>query len=337
METLELIVTPPAILVSSPHPPRTQHQTLTNLEVVLHDPRNQKIVVWDREISMLQVQSTAPRVCPFCHQSLPDDDAQWHSAWQHDSESETSYMSPHYFSLLQAHLQRQATRARSTSRERESLSLSLSLSSSDSSDVAQASHPFRSPALIAQPAPRPALPAIPSDTIPPLDLCETRGHVTHTLGVQGKTIDGAQLAHLPKHTHTHATPGIEGGINSVSTCNTMVLVSKYQKRAELVDDAVVASAAAESSTLPPIPRSPHRLPLLPAPLPSIHSTHSTRTTNTHTSAHRAPAVVDTGCVYSGGGGEESFRSRSCGSEGQGVGVMRNLPALLYHLLYHLRY
>jgi hypothetical protein len=321
METLELIVTPPAILVSSPHPPRTQHQTLTNLEVVLHDPRNQKIVVWDRDISMMQVQSTAPRVCPFCHQSLPDDDAQWHSAWQHDSESEASYMSPHYFSLLQAHLQRQE----------------ISLSSSDSSDVAQASHPFRSPALIAQPAPRPALPAIPSDTIPPLDLCETRGHVTHTLGVQGETIDGAQLAHLPKNTHTHATPGIEGGISSVSTCNTMVLVSKYQKRAELVGDAVVASAAAELSTLPPIPRSPHRLPLLPAPLPSIHSTHSTRTTSTHTSAHRAPAVVDTGCVYAGGRGEESLRSRSCGSEGQGVGVMRDLPALLYHLLYYLLY
>ena len=55
IEALELIVTPPAILVSSPHPPRTQHQTFTNLEVVLHDQRNQKIVVWDREMSMLQV------------------------------------------------------------------------------------------------------------------------------------------------------------------------------------------------------------------------------------------------------------------------------------------
>ena len=55
-----------------------------NLEVVLHDPRNQKMVVWDREVGVAQLRPAPapPRVCPFCHQTLPDDDAQWQDEWE---------------------------------------------------------------------------------------------------------------------------------------------------------------------------------------------------------------------------------------------------------------
>ena len=56
----------------------------SNLEVVLHDPRNQKMVVWDPDIGAIQLQDTAPepRVCPFCHQTLPDEEPQWRHDWQ---------------------------------------------------------------------------------------------------------------------------------------------------------------------------------------------------------------------------------------------------------------
>jgi len=50
-----------------------------NLEVVLHDARNQKVVLWDPDVGRVQVHSTAttPRVCPFCAQMLPED-----GSWQ---------------------------------------------------------------------------------------------------------------------------------------------------------------------------------------------------------------------------------------------------------------
>ena len=65
-----------------------------NLEVVLHDPRNQKMVVWDANVGSMQVQSTAPavRVCPFCQQTLPDDGTKWRSDWTHDPGSCLSRM-----------------------------------------------------------------------------------------------------------------------------------------------------------------------------------------------------------------------------------------------------
>ena len=57
-----------------------------NLEVVLHDPRNQKMVVWDCEMGLARLQSTATaaRICPFCQQELPDDSTQWHTEWQRE-------------------------------------------------------------------------------------------------------------------------------------------------------------------------------------------------------------------------------------------------------------
>ena len=111
-----------------------------NLEVVLHNPSNQQMVVWDsdRGVAQLRPVTVAPRVCPFCNQTLPGDDAQWENEWrQRDPEN---YMSPHYFTLLSAHLQRQNSAA-----------------AANASSAASSAHTGHSPLLMPS---RPALPPI---------------------------------------------------------------------------------------------------------------------------------------------------------------------------------
>ena len=82
--SLELVLPTPASVMgvsSSPGLPRQGQQVLPtgSCEVVLHDPRNQKMVVWDPHIGLAHVQSTKPavQVCPFCQQELPDSGMQW--------------------------------------------------------------------------------------------------------------------------------------------------------------------------------------------------------------------------------------------------------------------
>ena len=113
--SLELVLPPQAavmIVSSSPGASRQGQQVLPtgSCEVVLHDPRNQKMVVWDPHIGLAHVQSTKPavQVCPFCEQELPDSGMQWQDGeWCQQSEEAATYISPLYFSLIGAQLRRQ--------------------------------------------------------------------------------------------------------------------------------------------------------------------------------------------------------------------------------------
>ena len=82
-QSLELIVPPPAVSMLQV----SSNASMQHLEVVLHDSRNQKMVVWDPQMGLAQVQSTqpaAPQVCPFCHQELPGGGSQWRDAWRYE-------------------------------------------------------------------------------------------------------------------------------------------------------------------------------------------------------------------------------------------------------------
>ena len=117
-ESLELVLPPPAaVIIVSPSPAFSrQDQVLPtgSCEVVLHDPRNQKMVVWDPHIGLAHVQSTKPtvQVCPFCQQELADSGMQWQNGeWCQQSAEAATYISPLYFSLIGAQLRRQTEAA----------------------------------------------------------------------------------------------------------------------------------------------------------------------------------------------------------------------------------
>ncbi|KAJ1476797.1 kinase-like domain-containing protein, partial [Baffinella frigidus] len=136
-QSMELIIAPPPLVIRSPqydpasssmpgtHTHNTSNsytipgtdghaRTETHLEVVLHDPATQRVVIWDGSQRNAQVQSTVttPSCCPFCHQQLPVREAA--AAFQH-----TPFRSERYFSLLAAQQQFLHPEARETDDEHE--------------------------------------------------------------------------------------------------------------------------------------------------------------------------------------------------------------------------
>jgi len=63
-ESLDLIVAPPPITIAFPHPPGVgvvggEIANQNNLDVVLYNPDNQRVVIWDPRMGVASVQSTA--------------------------------------------------------------------------------------------------------------------------------------------------------------------------------------------------------------------------------------------------------------------------------------
>eukprot|EP00960_Hanusia_phi_P013438 394085-Hanusia_phi.AAC.2 len=76
----------------------------SHLEVVLHDPLSRKVVVWDNQRQLAQVQNLSPctRHCPYCNRPLPNNATEFE---QSAPQADARYVSPRYFGLLSAHLQ----------------------------------------------------------------------------------------------------------------------------------------------------------------------------------------------------------------------------------------
>ena len=76
----------------------------SHLEVVLHDPLSRKVVVWDNQRQLAQVQNLSPctRHCPYCNRPLPNNTPEYEES---APQADARYVSPRYFGLLSAQLQ----------------------------------------------------------------------------------------------------------------------------------------------------------------------------------------------------------------------------------------